>query len=65
MNWASASMMANVDKIILEEGFGCNVEIVPGDTMPTFASMNEKGEPHLVTRNVDKCICCCAWSSTR
>ena len=47
MNWASASMMANVDKIILEEGFGCNVEIVPGDTMPTFASMNEKGEPHL------------------
>ena len=45
MNWASAQLMANVDKIILEEGYGCQVEIVPGDTMPTFTSMNEKGQP--------------------
>ena len=45
MNWASAQLMANVDKIILEEGYGCNVELVPGDTMPTFTSLNEKGEP--------------------
>ena len=37
--------MANVDKIILEEGYGCEVELVPGATMPTFTSMNEKGEP--------------------
>ena len=45
MNWASAQLMANVDKIILEEGYGCSVELVPGDTMPTFTSLNEKGEP--------------------
>ena len=45
MNWASAQLMANVDKIILSKGFGCNVEIVTGDTMPTFTSMNEKGNP--------------------
>ena len=45
MNWASAQLMASVDKIILEEGYGCNVELVPGDTMPTFTSLNEKGEP--------------------
>ena len=45
MNWASAQLMANVDKIILEEGYGCNVEIVSGDTIPTFTSMNEKGQP--------------------
>ena len=45
MNWASAQLMANVDKIILESGYGCKVEIVPGDTMPTFTSMNEKGQP--------------------
>jgi glycine betaine/proline transport system substrate-binding protein len=45
MNWASAQLMANVDKIILEEGYGCNVALVPGDTMPTFTSLNEKGEP--------------------
>ena len=44
-NWASAELMANVDKIILEEGYGCNVELVPGATMPTFTSMQEKGEP--------------------
>ena len=45
MNWASASLMANVDKIILEEGYGCEVELVAGSTMPTFTSMNEKGAP--------------------
>jgi len=45
MNWASAELMANVDKIILEEGYSCNVELVPGATMTTFASMNEKGQP--------------------
>ena len=47
MNWASAQLMASVDKIILEEGYGCNVELVPGDTMPTFTSLNEKGEPDI------------------
>lgn len=45
MNWPSATLMANVDKIILEEGFGCSVEMVVGATTTTFASMNEKGEP--------------------
>ena len=45
MNWASAQLMASVDKIILEQGYGCSVELVPGDTMPTFTSLNEKGEP--------------------
>ena len=45
MNWASAGLMANVDKIILEKGYGCEVELVAGDTMPTFTSMNEKGMP--------------------
>ena len=47
MNWASANFMAEVDKIILEEGYGCNVELVPGATMPTFTSMQEKGEPDI------------------
>ena len=45
MNWASAELMANVDKIILEEGYGCDVSKVPGATETTFASMNEKGQP--------------------
>ena len=50
MNWASASLMANVDKVILETGYGCEVELVPGATMPTFTSMNEKGEPDVAAR---------------
>ena len=33
MNWASASLMANIDKIILEKGYGCQVELLPGDTI--------------------------------
>jgi len=45
MNWASAEFMANVDKIILEKGYGCDVELVAGATMTTFTSMNEKGKP--------------------
>ena len=49
MNWASAELMANVDKIILSAGFGCTAELVPGDTMPTFTSMNEKGEPDVAS----------------
>ncbi|MDM5148162.1 ABC transporter substrate-binding protein [Candidatus Persebacteraceae bacterium Df01] len=45
MNWASATFMAHMDKMILESGLGCEVELVPGDTMPTGTSMAEKGEP--------------------
>ena len=46
-NWASAELMAEVDKAILEKGFGCEVELIPGATMPTFASMDEKGAPDM------------------
>lgn len=45
MNWASAELMANVDKIILEAGYGCSVELIAGATMPTFASMQAKAQP--------------------
>ncbi len=44
-NWASGELMANVDAFILEHGYGCDVELVPGATTTTFASMNEKGQP--------------------
>lgn len=45
MNWASAGVTAQIDRLILEEGFGCDVEMVTGDTVPTFTAMNEKGSP--------------------
>ena len=46
-NWASAELMAEVDKVILEKGYGCEVELIPGATMPTFTSMDEKGAPDM------------------
>ena len=47
MNWNSASLMANVDSFILKHGYGCDTQLVPGDTQPTSASMVEKGEPDI------------------
>lgn len=45
MNWASAEVLANIDQIILTEGYGCDAELVAGDTTPTLTSMIEKGQP--------------------
>lgn len=47
MSWSSAELLANIDAIIMKEGFGCTVEIVPGDTVPTITSMVEKGQPDI------------------
>jgi glycine betaine/proline transport system substrate-binding protein len=47
MTWLSAGTLAYVTKAILAEGYGCNVQIVPGDTVPTASSMLAKGEPDI------------------
>ncbi len=47
MTWLSASSLAYITKIILTDGYGCNVEIVPGDTVPTATSMLTKGKPNI------------------
>lgn len=47
MKWPSAGIAAHVDRMVLEAGYGCSVTLVSGDTIPTFASMNEKGTPDL------------------
>ena len=47
MNWASAGVAAHVESIILSAGYGCDAELVPGDTVPTVTSMTEKGEPDI------------------
>jgi len=46
-NVQSAEVLAYVDKFILENGYGCRVETVPGDTVPTTTSMVEKGDPDI------------------
>jgi glycine betaine/proline transport system substrate-binding protein len=47
MGWPSAAALARIHAIILERGYGCTVELVPGDTVPTLAAMVTKGEPAL------------------
>lgn len=45
MTWASAAALAEIHAYILENGYGCDTEIVTGDTVPTSASMIARGEP--------------------
>jgi glycine betaine/proline transport system substrate-binding protein len=45
MTWPSAAALAHIHAIILEAGYGCNVEVVTGDTVPTSASMLARGTP--------------------
>lgn len=47
MTWLSASSLAFITQKVLANGYGCNVEIVPGDTVPTATSMLTKGKPHI------------------
>lgn len=47
MNWPSAEFLANLDKVILEQAYGCNVQLIPGATVTTFASMESKGVPDI------------------
>lgn len=47
MNWQSAEVLSNLDKIILNEGYGCSADITVGDTVPTITSMAEKGQPDI------------------
>ena len=45
MSWGSAAITAHVERLILDEGYGCNVELVPGDTVATISSMIERQQP--------------------
>jgi len=49
MNWNSATLMANIDRFILEHGYGCDASLIPGDTMPTGTSMIEKSQPDIAS----------------
>ena len=48
MNWASASVVTNVAKFVMEQGYGCKVTVVPSDTAPAATSLAENGEPDIV-----------------
>jgi glycine betaine/proline transport system substrate-binding protein len=45
MSWPSAAALARIHATILEKGYGCKVEVVAGDTVPTSSSMLARGTP--------------------
>lgn len=47
-SWQSAEVLAQLDALILERGFGCSVSVVAGDTVPTITSMVERGQPDII-----------------
>ena len=49
MNWASAQVVTSIASFIMEQGYGCNVEVVPSDTVPAVTSVSQNGEPDIVT----------------
>ena len=49
MNWNSARVIANLEKFILEAGYGCEVELLQTSTVPAMTSMVEKGEPDIAS----------------
>lgn len=49
MNWAAAKVTTEVAQFILQEGYDCNVSLVPSDTVPAITSVAENGEPDVIT----------------
>ena len=49
MNWASAQVVTAVSQFLMEQGYGCEVSVVPSDTTPAVASLAENAEPDIVT----------------
>ncbi|ARC87527.1 ABC transporter substrate-binding protein [Rhodovulum sp. MB263] len=49
MNWASSAVVTNVEKFLMEQGYGCSVTVVPSDTIPALTSIAENGEPDTVS----------------
>lgn len=48
MNWASAKIVVAVSEFLLEQGYECDVKVVPSDTTPAVTSLAENGEPDIV-----------------
>lgn len=45
MTWLSAATLAHVTQHILKDGYACDAQLVPGDTVPTATSMLTRSEP--------------------
>ncbi|WP_027857352.1 glycine betaine ABC transporter substrate-binding protein [Marinobacterium jannaschii] len=49
MNWSSGQVVTSVSKFLLEQGYGCSVQVVPTSTVPSVTSVAETGKPDIVT----------------
>lgn len=49
MGWASNEVVTGVASFLMENGYGCEVTVVPSDTVPAVTSVAENGEPDIVT----------------
>ena len=49
MNWPSSQIITHVSKFLMEQGYGCTVELVPSATVTSVASLAENNEPDIVT----------------
>ena len=49
MNWNSARLIANVQKVILESGYGCKVELLKTTTVPGMTAHVETGKPDVIS----------------
>ena len=48
MGWASGETITAVATFLMENGYGCEVEVVPTDTIPAVTSLAENNEPDVV-----------------
>ena len=48
MGWASGEAFTALATFVLQEGYGCNVTVVPTDTIPAVTSLAENGQPDIV-----------------
>ena len=49
MNWASNAVVTHTASFLMSQGYGCNVSIVPSDTVPAVTSVAENNEPDIIT----------------
>ena len=49
MGWTSGQVVTAIAKFLMTQGYGCDVTIVPSDTVPAITSLVETGTPDVVT----------------
>lgn len=48
MNWTSGGIITGVTAFLLEQGYGCNVTVIPSATTTAITSLAENNEPDVV-----------------